>query len=80
MSTPREIFEQLIDGMTNKKWDQLPELFAEDVVIFHPLSTGPEARIEGRERVREFSRALPLSTPIYVSRTSSYTRRPIRKS
>jgi ketosteroid isomerase-like protein len=53
MSTPREVFQQLVDGMTGKKWEQLPELFAEDVVIFHPLSTGPEARIEGREKVRD---------------------------
>jgi ketosteroid isomerase-like protein len=53
MSTPREVFQQLVDGMIGKKWEQLPELFAEDVVIFHPLSTGPEARIEGREKVRE---------------------------
>jgi len=53
MTTPREVFQQLIDGMIDKKWEQLPELFAEDVVIFHPLSTGPEARIEGREKVRE---------------------------
>jgi ketosteroid isomerase-like protein len=53
MSTPREVFRQLVDGMTGKKWEQLPELFAEDVVIYHPLSTGPEARIEGREKVRE---------------------------
>jgi ketosteroid isomerase-like protein len=53
MSTPREVFLQLVDGMTSKKWEQLPELYAEDVVIFHPMSTGPEARIEGREKVRE---------------------------
>jgi ketosteroid isomerase-like protein len=53
MSTPREVFQQLVDGMVGKKWEQLPDLFAEDVVIFHPLSTGPEARIEGREKVRE---------------------------
>jgi ketosteroid isomerase-like protein len=53
VTTPREVFQQLTDGMIDKKWEQLPELFAEDVVIFHPLSTGPEARIEGREKVRE---------------------------
>jgi ketosteroid isomerase-like protein len=53
MSTPREVFQQLVDGMVGKKWEQLPDLFAEDVVVFHPLSTGPEARIEGREKVRE---------------------------
>jgi len=53
MNTPREVFQQLVDGMVDKKWEQLPELFAEDVVIIHPLSTGPDARIEGREKVRE---------------------------
>lgn len=53
MSTPREVFQQLIDCWIGQKWDQLPELYAEDVVVLHPLSTGPEARIEGREKVRE---------------------------
>jgi ketosteroid isomerase-like protein len=53
VSTPREIFQQLTDGTVNKKWAQLPELFAEDVVITHPLTTGPLARVEGREKVRE---------------------------
>src|ERR1700677_788390 len=67
MFTPREIFEQLIDGMTSKKWDQLPELFAENVVITHPLSTGPEARIEGRESVREhFARAAAFDADLRI--------------
>jgi uncharacterized protein len=67
MSTPREIFEQLIDGMTSKRWDQLADLFAEDVVIFHPLSTGPEARIEGREKVREhFARAAAFDADLRI--------------
>jgi ketosteroid isomerase-like protein len=53
MSTPREVLQQLIDGMAGKKWAQLPDLFAEDAVVFHPLSTGPDATIEGREKIRE---------------------------
>jgi hypothetical protein len=67
MSTPREIIEQLIDGMTSKKWDQLPELFAEDVVIIHPLSTGPEARIKGRHKVAEhFARAAAFDADLRI--------------
>jgi len=67
MSTPREILEQLIDGMTSKKWDQLPELFAEDVVIIHPLSTGPEARIVGRHKVAEhFARAAAFDADLRI--------------
>jgi ketosteroid isomerase-like protein len=53
MTTPREVFQQLMDGTADQKWDQLPDLYAEDVVITHPLSTGPDARIDGREKVRE---------------------------
>jgi ketosteroid isomerase-like protein len=67
MNTPREVFQQLVDGMTGKKWAQLPELFAEDVVISHPLSTGPEARIEGREKVREhFARMAGFDADMHI--------------
>jgi ketosteroid isomerase-like protein len=55
MYTPREVFEQLVACMTNKEWDRLPELFAEDAVVVHPFSTGPDARVEGREKVREYA-------------------------
>jgi len=67
MSTPREVFQQLVDGMIGKKWEQLLELFAEDVVISHPLSTGPEARIEGREKVREqFARFAAFDADLHI--------------
>jgi ketosteroid isomerase-like protein len=67
MNTPREVFQQLVDGMVNKKWEQVLELFAEDVVIIHPLSTGPDARIEGREKVREhFARMAAFDADLHV--------------
>jgi ketosteroid isomerase-like protein len=67
MSTPREVLRQLMDGMADKKWDQLPDLFAEDVVIEHPLSTGPMARIEGRAKVREhFARMAGFDGVLHV--------------
>jgi len=67
MNTPREVYQQLIDGMINKKWEQLPDLFAEDVVIYHPLSTGPDAKIEGREKVREqFARMAAFDADLHI--------------
>ena len=67
MSTAREVFQQLMDGMADKKWDQLPDLFAEDVVITHPLSTGPDARVDGREKVREhFARMAGFDGAMHV--------------
>jgi len=67
MSTPREVYEQFVDAMTNKKWDQVPDLFAEDAVLYHPLETGPRARIEGRETIREqFNRMGGFSADLHI--------------
>jgi ketosteroid isomerase-like protein len=48
---PREVFERLIDGTTNRRWDELPELYAEDAVVVHPFAT-PDEPLIGREALR----------------------------
>jgi ketosteroid isomerase-like protein len=49
--TPREVFERLIGGVTHRRWDELPDLYAEDAVVVHPFATqaGP---LVGREALR----------------------------
>jgi ketosteroid isomerase-like protein len=49
--TPREVFERLIDGVTHRRWDTLPDLYAEDAVVVHPFASPPEPLI-GREALR----------------------------
>ncbi|HEY2696525.1 MAG TPA: nuclear transport factor 2 family protein [Pseudonocardiaceae bacterium] len=67
MSTPREVFEQLVDGMVNKKWEQAANLFAEDAVVYHPLETGPWARIEGIDTIREhFNRMAGFDADLHI--------------
>ena len=63
MYTPREVFQQLVECMINKEWDRLPDLYAEDTIVFHPLSTGPDARVEGREKVREYANRMAEFNP-----------------
>jgi len=64
---PRAVAEQLLKGIGNRSWSELSVLYAEDVVIEHPLSTGPVARIEGRAKVREhFARMAGFDGALHV--------------
>jgi ketosteroid isomerase-like protein len=36
--TPREVFLRLVDGVTGRRYDELPELYAETTDVRHPMS------------------------------------------
>jgi len=57
VNAAHDVLAQLLDAMASKKWEQLPDLYAEDVVIEHPLS-GPDATVRGRDKVREHAARL----------------------
>ncbi|HEU5030681.1 MAG TPA: nuclear transport factor 2 family protein [Spirillospora sp.] len=50
-ATPRAVFQRLIDGVTARRPDGLPQLYAEDAVVVHPFAH-PASRLEGREALR----------------------------
>ncbi|MDL4813021.1 nuclear transport factor 2 family protein [Actinomadura opuntiae] len=50
-ATPRAVFQRLIDGVTARRPEGLPELYAEDAVVVHPFAR-PASRLEGREALR----------------------------
>jgi ketosteroid isomerase-like protein len=52
-ASPREVLDRLIDGVTNKKWDVLPGLYAEDTIADHPFRIPAPTRLHGREGLRE---------------------------
>ncbi|MFA1550352.1 nuclear transport factor 2 family protein [Actinomadura chokoriensis] len=51
-ASPRAVFQRLIDGVTARRPDGLPRLYAEDAVVVHPFAH-PASRLEGREALRE---------------------------
>src|SRR3954447_14506014 len=51
-ASPRAVFQRLIDGVTARRPDVLPRLYAEDAVVVHPFAH-PASRLEGREALRE---------------------------
>jgi ketosteroid isomerase-like protein len=57
--TPREVFERLLDGITNRKRDGLLELYAEHAVVDRPFDPNAAPPLVGREQLREHFAALP---------------------
>ena len=54
LASPREVFERLVYGVADSKWDEVLELYAEDAVLEHPLARPPTPpRIEGQEQIRK---------------------------
>jgi ketosteroid isomerase-like protein len=45
------VFESLLQGISDRRWDDLADLYAEDAVVEMPFAT-PPGRLEGREAIR----------------------------
>lgn len=60
-SSPTEVFHRLIDGVVGGRWDELPELYAQDTTVTHPFAMPEPTRLDGRERIRQhFAQAANL--------------------
>ncbi|MEV4255152.1 nuclear transport factor 2 family protein [Spirillospora sp. NPDC049652] len=54
MTTPRETFLRLSQGISDGRWDVLADLYAEDAVVEQPFAMAPApSRIEGRAALAE---------------------------
>jgi uncharacterized protein len=51
-TSPRSVFESLLQGISAGTWDGLADLYAEDAVVELPFAPSPPARLEGREAIR----------------------------
>jgi len=52
-ASPREVVERLIRSVSEKRWEELPDLYADDAVVEHPFAIPEPSRLEGREQLRE---------------------------
>jgi ketosteroid isomerase-like protein len=48
----REVFDRLITGISESRWPDLADLYAEDAVVDQPFMVPEPGRIHGREQVR----------------------------
>jgi uncharacterized protein len=63
-ATPREVLEQLIEGVPARRWDDLPGLYDENAIVGQPYALPEPIRLQGRDAVAaHFQRAarVPLS-------------------
>lgn len=49
MSTPRDVLEELLAGVGAGRWEQLPQLYAPDTVVEHPLARDQSRMLRGRD-------------------------------
>jgi ketosteroid isomerase-like protein len=67
MTTPREVFDKLSEGITDGRWAELSPLYAEDTVVEHPQRPPTPTRIEGRQVVHEHFTG-PLAATVRLRR------------
>ena len=54
MDTPRQVAEKLVTGISERRFDEVPKLYAEDCVVAVPYATaGAAPRIKGGAAIRE---------------------------
>ncbi len=54
MDTPRQVAEKLVTGISERRFEEVPKLYAEDCVVEVPYATAAAAaRIEGGAAIRE---------------------------
>jgi ketosteroid isomerase-like protein len=53
MSTPKDVFARLSDGIGSGDWSRLHLLYAEDASVEIPFMRPEPVRLSGREQVRE---------------------------
>ena len=52
-ATPQEVFRQVIDGITSRRYAGLPDLYAERTHVRHPLSPYGDKPLLSRDDLRE---------------------------
>lgn len=57
-ASPREVVEYLIQGISNRRWQVLHELYAHDALVEYPFALPAPTRLEGREAVQRYFTAV----------------------
>ncbi|MFI5609677.1 nuclear transport factor 2 family protein [Amycolatopsis sp. NPDC051903] len=53
MTTPREVFDRLSEGISDGRFDELSQLYAENTVVEHPTAIPRPGRLEGRPALHD---------------------------
>jgi ketosteroid isomerase-like protein len=53
-ASPRQVLERLLDGIAQRRWHELHELYTPDAVIEYPFALPAPMRLVGREAIRAY--------------------------
>lgn len=68
-ATPRQVFESLLRGITERRFDSLYELYAEDCTVDVPFAIPEPLHLAGRQALREHFQA-GAAIPIEMTATN----------
>jgi ketosteroid isomerase-like protein len=51
--SPREVFLALVTGVAEERWDELPDLYAEETDVLHPFDPLRAPALRTRDQLRE---------------------------
>lgn len=64
-ATPQEVFRQLVDGVCERRYDDLPDLYAEQTDVRHPMSPFGDKPLLSRDDLRKhFGGAATTVAPV----------------
>ncbi|GAA2333847.1 nuclear transport factor 2 family protein [Dactylosporangium salmoneum] len=70
--TPREVFLALVHGVAEGRWEELPELYAEQTDVVHPFDPRRAPALRTRDELREHFRPTGLG-PLLIRRPVNIT-------
>jgi ketosteroid isomerase-like protein len=57
-ASAREVLEHLLQGISDQRWPELHELYAEDAVVEYPFALPAPARLDGRAAIQRYFAAV----------------------
>jgi ketosteroid isomerase-like protein len=51
---PQQVLERLLQGISDQRWLELHELYAEDAVVEYPLALPAPTRLRGRDAIQRY--------------------------
>lgn len=57
-ASAREVLEHLLQGISDQRWPELHELYAEDAVVEYPFALPAPARLDGRGAIQRYFAAV----------------------
>jgi ketosteroid isomerase-like protein len=67
-ASPQEVLERLLHGISDQRWLELHELYAEDAVVEYPFALPAPTRLQGRDAIQRYFAAVARTPLRFLAR------------